>query len=433
MGINIAGCLRHLPFLATMLFTLWFSSSSTAQTIGMVADDTTFSVTVFNPDTGTVLGSILIPGTLIGDVVITPDQTRGFVSNFAHQVYVIDLTTSPPALASGTNPIPTSNLGEDLAITPDGNFLLVVDGYGGIPPEPISVIDINARAEVSTLNTGTDNTSIDVCDDGTVLVGSFSSNVVRRLAMDASGFLSTTGDQLSVDSPMNVYCAPGSGAGVVVSAGAGGVTSFLLPALSQVDYRPVGFSMTGAINNAGDRVFVHTATPSAISVFEFDSNSGTLGESPLNTIDVGMVYNYLGMDQIANHPYANTLYVSEPGALNIYQPETGELLGSITDSFIVHPTGVTIRGVLSPVQQLNNLVDMVAALVNPHPSINGLKGPLNAVKVSLAKGKSRSAINQLRAFIHQVEARVRNGRLSEEDGSDLINSANQLIQTIKTG
>ena len=76
-----------------------------AQTIGMVADDTTNSVTVFNADTDTVIGSVALPntGSAVGDCSITSDQTLGFVTDFNFQVHVIDL--SGPALAGGTNPI----------------------------------------------------------------------------------------------------------------------------------------------------------------------------------------------------------------------------------------------------------------------------------------------------------------------------------------
>ena len=72
-----------------------------AQNIGMVADDSTASVTVFDADTDTVLGTVALPtGPAIGDCSITADRTLGFVTNFTGNVFVIDLTTVPPALGS---------------------------------------------------------------------------------------------------------------------------------------------------------------------------------------------------------------------------------------------------------------------------------------------------------------------------------------------
>ena len=90
-----------------------------AKTLGMVADATSL-VTVFDADTHAVLGTVPIPPSPVtptpdeavtGDVLITPDLKRGFVTNFSSQVFVIDLTTSPPSLAAGINPIPISNSG----------------------------------------------------------------------------------------------------------------------------------------------------------------------------------------------------------------------------------------------------------------------------------------------------------------------------------
>src|SRR5512139_1127509 len=75
-----------------------------AKTLGMVVAGPNFfsspprgSVTVFDADTNQVLGTVNIPAeTWVGDVVITSDQTRGFVASFDTPfVYVIDLTTSP--------------------------------------------------------------------------------------------------------------------------------------------------------------------------------------------------------------------------------------------------------------------------------------------------------------------------------------------------
>ena len=87
-----------------------------AQTLGMVADNFTDRVIIFNADTDTVLGSVPVGPGSVGDCSITPDQTRGFVTDFQDRIWVIDLTTL--ALAPGTNPIPISNNGEDTSVTP---------------------------------------------------------------------------------------------------------------------------------------------------------------------------------------------------------------------------------------------------------------------------------------------------------------------------
>jgi DNA-binding beta-propeller fold protein YncE len=319
-----------------------------ARTLGMVADDETDSVTVFDADTHAILGTVPIPGAsprsccVIGEVIITPDQTRGFVTSTGlsdQHVFVIDLTTSPPSLAGGTNPIPISNRAMDLSISPDGKFLVVSDsGNFG----PISVIDIAAQAEISTFPSDPDTSSVEVCSDGSVLATSFFSANVRRLILSATGTLTDTGEVLSVSDPMNVYCAPGAASGVVIRFEA--ITSFTIPGLSEVDTRTLSGSDTGisgAINPSGNRVFARSNDPGSIDVFDFNSATGALGASPLLTFSVAEA-GFLGIDQIALHPNGGKLFVSEPNALNVYDPNTGALLDSITDPAIVAPTGVTV-------------------------------------------------------------------------------------------
>jgi len=53
----------------------------------------------------------------------------------------------------------------------------------------------------------------------------------------------------------------------------------------------------------------------------------------------------------------------------------------------------------------------------------------NALR-SLDQGKKRPAINQLKAFVNNVEALIRSGRLSPDDGQQLINDANAIIEII---
>jgi DNA-binding beta-propeller fold protein YncE len=324
-----------------------------AKILGMVADNSPFStsVTVFDADTHAVLGTVPILSpfeALIGDVLITPDLKRGFVTNYNYEVFVIDLTTLPPSLAAGTNPIPISNAGGDLSISPDGKFLVVAGEavYG----QPMSVIDIAAQAEISTFSTDADTTSVYVCSDGSVLVTSWLSDTVRRLTLSATGTLTDTGEVLSVGGdPRNVYCAPGAQSGVVIR-GSGGVTSFTIPGLAEVDTRLLNDnedSMCGAINPAGHRVFVRSTFPGSIDVFDFNPATGALGASPLLTIPVANADAYNGIEQIALHPNGGKLFVPsgaflEPNALNVYNPDTGALLASMTDPAIMDPTGLAV-------------------------------------------------------------------------------------------
>jgi len=321
-------------------------SSEPVQTIGMVVDDQTDIVTVFNADTDTVLGTVPIGGLTNGDCSITADQTLGFATDFSFNVWVIDLTTIPPSLAAGTNPIPISNHGEDTSISPDQQFLAVCDGS---VPQPISVIDIASRTEISTFALDIDCNSVDICSDESVLVTSFHNRNVRRLIIDGAGNLTDTGEVLIIDgggsntSPNNVFCAPGGESGIVIRRGPQEILSFTIPGLNLVDTRTLsGTELTGIsgqINPAGDLAFARS-NGGAVDAFTYNSATGALGITPLFTIPIANTITFFGMDQMALNPDGTKLYVSQPAALNVYDSSTGTLLTSIADPNIVEPTGV---------------------------------------------------------------------------------------------
>jgi RTX calcium-binding nonapeptide repeat (4 copies) len=95
-------------------------------------------------------------------------------------------------------------------------------------------------------------------------------------------------------------------------------------------------------------VFVPSNDPGSIDVFDFNPATGALGASPLLTFSVAEAPTFLGIDQITLHPDGGKLYVSEPNAVNVYDPNTGALLDSITDPAIVDPTGVTVVTEVDP-------------------------------------------------------------------------------------
>ncbi len=321
---------------------------ATAQTIGMVADRDG-SVIVFDADADIVMGSVALPtgGRTVGDCAMTADETLGFVTDYQFRIWVIDLTTSPPSLASGTNPISISNNGEDLAITHDQKYLLACDG-GNI--QPISIVDISSRMEINTFSLATDCNSIDVCDGGSVLVTSVDGGTVRRLIIDGSGNLTDTGEELftgasgSSVGPNNVFCAPNGKSGIVVLR-SGRIQSFTIPGLDLVHDRAlskVGKGLSGLVHLAGDRVFVR-GNGSAVDAFGYDCNSAALSAVPLWSIPISSAVTFYGMDQMALNPGGTKLYVSQHGALNVYDASTGTLQHAIIDPSLLEATGVCFR------------------------------------------------------------------------------------------
>ena len=64
---------------------------------------------------------------------------------------------------------------------------------------------------------------------------------------------------------------------------------------------------------------------------------------------------------------------------------------------------------------------------------NALISKIEGVLKQLAKGKSKTALNQLRATINQVQSLVADGVLTPEDGQALIDAINAIIAQIQAG
>jgi hypothetical protein len=328
------------------------AGGAAAQNLGMVADnDAPHSVTVFDADSVTVLGTIILPFIgAVGDCSIAPDQTVGFVTDFLRQVWVIDLTVSPPALASGPNPIPIANPGEDTVLSPDGKFLLVCDGR---LPAPISVIDIAMRTQVHTFDLGTDCNSIDVCEDGSVLVTSENTGVVRRLTLGATGNLADTGETLSLDfssGSNNVYCAPGGRTGIVVLHGPREIRSFIIPGLHQVDIRPIsGSGISGVFSSDGERFYAR-GNGGFIDTFLYDPATGALGAAPVFTLPVASATTFFGIDQLALSMDGSRLFVPDDDVLRVYAAATGAELDTLTSPAFSDLTGVCLSPALPVIE-----------------------------------------------------------------------------------
>jgi len=240
-----------------------------------------------------------------------------------------------------------SNPGEDTAITPDGKYVVVVDGSGG--SAPISVVSIALRKEVSTLSVANNHDSVDVLKDGSVLVTSYDSNHVFRLTINSAGKLTNTGESLSVNGPNNVYGSPNARSGVVVSFDSSTVQSFTIPGLTLVDTRTLpGSGLCGVINPAGDKIYVRT-TDGQVVAYSFDSTTGALGAGPLFTLNGAIPDSFFGMDQMAITPDGARLYLPQGNLLQIYDAGTGSLIDTILNTDFTDLTGVTFGRALTKI------------------------------------------------------------------------------------
>lgn len=314
-----------------------------ASSLGMVIDNETDSATVFNANSNKVLGIVEGLGsspTATGDCSISPDGTKGFFTRFNSSITVVDLTTRPPTQAGGNNPISIANAGQNTAITPDGEFLLVCSS---VFSQPISVIHVASQTQIGAFNIGFDCAAIDVCSDGSVLVASLGDNLVRRLTLSASGVLTETGESLPGFFGLGkVACSPAATAGIVLNDTSNGSTaiSFKLPGLTPVSNLDVGFfPQSLAINNAGNRVYFRNFD-GIVSGFTFDQTTGALGSTPLFQVESVFETPFSGLDQLAVHRSDASLYVPEPGHVRILDAQTGATTRTFTSESLSHPTGI---------------------------------------------------------------------------------------------
>jgi DNA-binding beta-propeller fold protein YncE len=322
----------------------------------MVADRKTNTVTVFNADTDTLRGSVAIGGSApwASDCAINQDRTLGFVTDYDGGVWVIDLTTSPPSLAAGTNPILVSNWCGDLSFSPDGQFLLMCDGAA---KQPISVVDIATRTEISTFNLGTECNSLDVGPDGSVLVTSVWTGDLRRLTIDGWGILMDTGEWVDSgsggywDCPNNVICAPDGMSCIVIQRDPHEIRSYFVPGLTLLDSRTLPgddiIGISGVFSPLGNLFYVRSNDwdgGGAVDVYGYDPATGQLSADPLLSIPIKSASTTFGLEQMAMNPNGTKLYVSQPDALDVFDALTGIKLTSITDPNIIDPSGVCVVG-----------------------------------------------------------------------------------------
>jgi len=335
---------------------VWILSGTPAHAanLGLVADNASKKVTVFNADTAALIYTIPIPTFgRVGDCALKQDQTEGYVSDSTGAIWVLDLTASPPRLSGGANPIRVPIHPQELAVTSDQKYLLAA---GSHLPEPICTVEISSRTVRSTFSTGGDCNGLDLSADGTVLVGSARSNLVKRLSLSSTGVLTASGVQRTAKEPMNPYTTRNGKFGVVVTFRPGTLTSFTNSTLATVHNRSFTGGADGisaVVSADGSRCFVRTSK--GVDVFTFNSNTGALGSSPLFHIPAPYPSNisFYGMDQLALGGGGTLLYVGVAGALRQYNASSGALLNTLVNpGGIVQPTGVCVKVNVAPVVSL---------------------------------------------------------------------------------
>ncbi|HEX4825095.1 MAG TPA: thrombospondin type 3 repeat-containing protein [Candidatus Polarisedimenticolaceae bacterium] len=316
---------------------------------GMVAE--TFYTTVVDSHAYATAGRVYAGNSGNADCVMAPDGHLGYMTDSQNHIWVVDPAANPPAFAPGTNPIPITSRGGDLAATADGRFLLTCSYY--YPSGTLSIVDTAARAEIGTFDLGTAQCdAVDVCRDGSILVTTFTPNQVRRLTIDDQGHVSDTGEVLSTTSyPVNVNCAPDARSGVAILTVSGSTSaaalSFRIPGITPVSQRALASpgGNSGVFSTDGTRYYVRsdggstTPVPGSVQAFVYDPVTAEFRTAPAFTRTVDTWYGY---DLIALDYEGRRLYVPSYHELRVFDAMTGAELRGLTVGDI-QPTGICFR------------------------------------------------------------------------------------------
>lgn len=310
---------------------------------GLIADNGTARVIRFDTLTDETTGAVPISGFLL-DCEISSDGRLGFVSDFERYVWAIDLTTDPPSLAAGTNPIPVSCAAEDLVLTADDRYLLVTDGSGS---DPVCVVNVEGRQEVAVSASQGWN-AVSVCSDGTVLLASHANGQIAAHRLELDGSLVDLGLVLPVESPITLACAPTGGFGACADFYGDRVLIFDLETFAIVSERTVdGNALAVKFDGTGNRVITRASpgkgSHDTIEVWGFDAISGQLSDLPQYAISVGTATAYYGIEHLAIDELDDQLYVPHEGQVSVFDLATGAEVGVVTGEPMSNPVSVSMQ------------------------------------------------------------------------------------------
>jgi len=329
-----SGLRAAAPAVAVLCCTA-LSGAVLASSFGMVTDNASDETRLFDTQTGELVASLRgSASTMTGDCALSEDESTGFSSQANQKIAVFQLSRLAAGEEVGVSSIDISNAGLDLTLSPNGRLL--VSAGAGNTNEPLSIIDTQAGREIATADPFLDHTSVEFCDDGTLLLTTTfgktfampHDNALYDAWVGAGGEFTLKGDRLSSDAqPNNVSCAPGSESGVLLDRD-GGLTSFTLPGLhkaEQVKLQGAG-AIAAVFSKGGDRLYVRTTE--TVEAFDFNPLIGTMRADWVRKAPYSS--EYFGIEQIAIEPDSGRLYVDGGHDLLVLDTRTGEPTAQIS-------------------------------------------------------------------------------------------------------
>jgi hypothetical protein len=153
---------------------------------------------------------------------------------------------------------------------------------------------------------------------------------------------------------------------------------------------------------------------------------------------------YVWLDELENQPIPNSIYNNDSGFTHDYYSGTTALASQPDHCLGITPAAWATGGpvsrpqrpeALTPLQQIGAIRASVEELVAQAALARGtgkaLQAKLDAAARALARGQEKTAAQVLRAFINQVKAIVKSGRLDADAGLALMESAQEVIDRLQ--
>jgi uncharacterized protein (TIGR02145 family) len=384
-----------------------------------------------DPTQGAYLLTSIQVGTTPMKISINPTGTRAYVTNFdSRNVSVIDLTD-----ANGTKNevVKTINVGVNpYGIVTNGDKVYVAN-YGS---NTISIINADPTSggydhAVANINTGTKNRDVDITPDGGILLVTGENGLtIIKLMETELGFNYSVSNANSGTSTRNVSVTTDGGTAIVTTMNG----DIFFVDISAGDNFGAAYSNTNTGTKSGDGktsydgLFYYVTNPDndQVTVYKITYEGSGSGTGSVSS-STGLSLKEYTTIAVGNSPEGLAI---DPGNDRLIVANSGS--DDITSVYICCPDQKTasdlIKDLIFPITEMMNGKDLQRALGVM------LIGKLNDASNNIMRGKTKTAINSLKAFINKVKEIDAAGKFPQDDpnaADNLIKIAEQIIYMLE--
>lgn len=394
-------------------------------------DDNSVSVVDLDPDNPGVVATIGVGKTPM-NIDIDPQGTKAYVTNYnSHDVSVIDISNENGALAEVIKTIKVGIEPYGIAVTPDGKRVYVANHYS----ENLSIIDVDPASGgydhvVANVSTGTGTKSVAITGECAlaVVTGDFGVKIVNADPQDQD-YNSVIATVSSGTKTREVDISAEAGLAIVSTEEGNLLVINLYPEGGDYSDAVVANVSTGTkvadVEISGDCMFVYvTDTQDGnVLVYKITQTGTAISDGSYfagltlelhDTIEVGSSPMGLAIDDKSER-----LFITDGDGLGRRVTEIRICCGPIT-----------------PSTELSELIMIIQNLIT-YGGIKESQGitlirKCNSALANIYLGKPKQAVNNLNDFINTVKDFIAGGKISRDQGDELIARAKAIIAMLKT-